>query len=173
MGYVEQNLITDEQIKYETHLHWVMLLVPVIISGFFFLLALYLFSRAFAHRGSADATTLIIFGAVAIAFGDLPILTAIIQRKASEFAVTNKRIILKVGVIRRKTAEMFLEKVESVGVDQGIFGRVFNYGEITVHGTGGTAEPFDRISHPLEFRRQVQEQIAGLSGKAGAAGMGR
>ena len=172
MGYVEQNLITDEQIKYETHLHWVMLVVPGIISGFFFLFALYLFSRAFANRGS-DSTTLAIFGAVVLVLGDMPLVTAIIQRKASEFAVTNKRIILKVGVIRRKTAEMFLEKVESVGVDQGIFGRVFNYGEITVHGTGGTAEPFDRISHPLEFRRQVQEQIAGLSGKAGAAGMGR
>ena len=169
MGYVEQNLITDEQIKYETHLHWVMLLVPGIISGFFFLLALYLFSRAFTHSGS-DSTTLAIFGAVVLVLGDMPLVTSIIQRRASEFAVTNKRIILKVGVIRRKTAEMFLEKVESVGVDQGILGRVFNYGEITVHGTGGTAEPFDKISHPLEFRRQVQEQIAALSGKAGAAG---
>jgi uncharacterized membrane protein YdbT with pleckstrin-like domain len=172
MGYVEQNLITDEQIKYETHLHWVMLLVPGIVSGFFFLLALYLFSRAFAHSGS-DSTTLAIFGAVVLVLGDMPLVTAIIQRRASEFAVTNKRIILKVGVIRRKTAEMFLEKVESVGVDQGIIARMFNYGEITVHGTGGTAEPFDKISHLLEFRRQVQEQIAALSGKAGAAGIGR
>jgi uncharacterized membrane protein YdbT with pleckstrin-like domain len=169
MGYVEQNLISGEEIKYETHLHWVMLLVPGIISGFFFLFALYLFSRAFAHRGSSDATTLLIFAALMIVLGDLPLLTAIIQRRASEFAVTNKRIILKVGVIRRKTAEMFLEKIESVGVDQGILGRIFNYGEITVHGTGGTAEPFDRISHPLEFRRQVQEQIAAFSGRSFSA----
>jgi len=173
VGYVEQNLITDEQVKYETHLHWVMVVVPGIVSGFFFLFALYLFSRAFAHRGSPDATTLLIFGAATIVLGDLPLLTAIIQRRASEFAVTNKRIILKIGVIRRKTAEMFLEKVESVGVEQGILGRLFNYGEITVHGTGGTTEPFGRISHPLEFRRQVQEQIAAMSAKAGAAETGR
>lgn len=173
MGYVEQNLISDETITYKTRLHWMMLVIPGLVSAFFFLFALFLFSTAISKRGTGDATTLAMFGLVVLVLGDLPILTAIVQRKASEFAVTNKRIILKTGVIRRKTAEIFLEKIESVSVDQGIFARMFNYGEITVHGTGGTAEPFDRIAHPLEFRRQVQEQIAAHVPRSTSAPTGR
>jgi uncharacterized membrane protein YdbT with pleckstrin-like domain len=68
-------------------------------------------------------------------------------------------VILKTGFIKKKTAEMFLAKIESVAVDQTIPGRVFGYGTIVIRGTGGSLEPFPDISAPLEFRRQIQEQI--------------
>jgi uncharacterized membrane protein YdbT with pleckstrin-like domain len=74
----------------------------------------------------------------------------------SEFAITNKRIIIKVGFITRRTIEMNLVKVESVGIDQSILGRVLGYGTVKVIGTGGTHEPFSNISNPLEFRKQFQ-----------------
>jgi hypothetical protein len=51
---------------------------------------------------------------------------------------------------------LLLPKVEAIQVDQGILGRIFNYGTITIVGTGGTKEPFRGIAKPLEFRRQVQ-----------------
>jgi len=75
----------------------------------------------------------------------------------SEFAVTNKRIIIKVGLISRRTLEMNIAKVESVNVDQGIIGRILGYGTITVIGTGGTREPFHYISRPLDFRKAFQQ----------------
>ena len=37
------------------------------------------------------------------------------------------------------------------GVDQTLFGRLLDYGTITVTGTGGTKEQFPRIATPLEF----------------------
>lgn len=75
----------------------------------------------------------------------------------SEFAITNKRIIIKVGLISRRTLEMNLNKIESVNVDQGILGRILGYGTIVVIGTGGTREPFASISNPIEFRKRFQE----------------
>lgn len=75
----------------------------------------------------------------------------------SEFAITSKRIIIKVGLISRRTLEMNLVKVESVNVDQSILGRILGYGTITVIGTGGTREPFYRISRPLDFRKAYQQ----------------
>ena len=101
------------------------------------------------------------------AIGAAPVVKALIQRRASEFAVTNKRVILKTGVVHRRTAEMFLSKVESVGADQTIVGRLFGYGSIVLRGTGGSTEPFENIDNPLEFRRQIQEQIAKLQDKRG------
>jgi len=78
---------------------------------------------------------------------------------SSEFAVTNKRVLIKVGFIRRHSLELLLQKVEGIGVDQGILGRVFDYGTIIVTGTGGTKEPFKNIAAPLEFRKQVQSRV--------------
>ena len=75
----------------------------------------------------------------------------------SEFAITNKRIIIKVGLISRHTLEMNLSKIESVNIIQSILGRMLGYGTIVVIGTGGTKEPFAGISDPMAFRKKFQE----------------
>ncbi len=81
----------------------------------------------------------------------------LIDSVTSEFAITNKRIIIKVGFISRRTIEMNLTKVESVSIEQSILGRILGYGTIKVIGTGGTREPFSGIANPLEFRKQFQQ----------------
>src|SRR5690349_21811759 len=84
-----------------------------------------------------------------------------IERWTSEFAITNKRIIIKVGLVSRRTVEMNLSKVESVNVDQSILGRILGYGTITVIGTGGTREAFTNLAKPLLFRKAFQEADVG------------
>jgi uncharacterized membrane protein YdbT with pleckstrin-like domain len=81
----------------------------------------------------------------------------LIDKYTDEFAITNKRVIVKTGLISRKTLEMNLSKIESVNVDQGILGRIFGYGTIRIVGTGGTNESFPNIYHPLRFRKKFQE----------------
>lgn len=81
----------------------------------------------------------------------------LIAVSTSEFAITNKRVIIKVGLISRRTLEMNLNKIESVNVNQGILGRLLGYGTIVVVGTGGTKEPFSSIADPLKFRKKFQE----------------
>lgn len=71
----------------------------------------------------------------------------------SEFAVTNRRVIVKVGLLRRRTLELQLGKLEAIAVDQSILGRLFRYGNIVITGSGGTKEPFKTISDPIELRR--------------------
>jgi uncharacterized membrane protein YdbT with pleckstrin-like domain len=85
-------------------------------------------------------------------------LSSYINYTSSEFGVTNRRVLIKVGFVRRRSLELFLQKLEGIGVDQGILGRIFGYGTITVTGTGGTKEVFRAIAAPLEFRRMVQQQ---------------
>ena len=86
------------------------------------------------------------------------ILGAWIRSFSTELAVTNKRVIIKTGLLSRRTLEMNLAKIENIAVDQSIMGRIFGYGSITVIGTGGTKEPFHKIANPLDFRRAVQDQ---------------
>ncbi len=86
----------------------------------------------------------------------------IIDRWTSEFAVTNRRVIIKVGLISRRTVELNLAKVESIGVDQGVIGRILGYGTIFIIGTGGTRERFESISNPLGFRQAVNTATEAL-----------
>ena len=69
--------------------------------------------------------------------------------------MTNQRVIAKVGLIRRNTVELRIDKVESLGIHQGILGRIFNYGSIVIKGTGGTNTPIPNIKAPMQFRSIV------------------
>jgi uncharacterized membrane protein YdbT with pleckstrin-like domain len=69
--------------------------------------------------------------------------------------ITDRRIIIKKGLIGRQTLEISRSKLESVRVDQNLFGRVLDYGTIIVTGTGSTHEPFRMVRSPIEFRRQL------------------
>ena len=84
----------------------------------------------------------------------------LIDKLTSEFVITSKRIVIKQGLISRRTLELNLSKVESVNVDQSILGRILDYGTIIVIGTGGTREAFADIAAPLEFRKQFQQLCA-------------
>ncbi len=97
-------------------------------------------------------------------------ISPLVARATSEFAVTNRRVIIKVGLVSRKTVELNLEKVESIGVEQTILGRILGYGAIVVVGTGGTKEPFPRIADPMGFRRAVNEATEALRARGGAVG---
>ncbi len=92
--------------------------------------------------------------------------TAYIRYKSTELAVTTKRIIVKYGFIRRQTVEINLSKAESIQVDQGILGRLFDFGTLVISGTGTSHAPLVGISAPLAFRKAFIEAQDG--GKAGA-----
>jgi uncharacterized membrane protein YdbT with pleckstrin-like domain len=77
------------------------------------------------------------------------------KRWTTEVDVTDRRIVYKRGFIRRHTVEMNMDKVESVDVDQSIVGRICNYGDVTVRGTGASIEPLRLIDDPLAFRSHV------------------
>ncbi|CAK9886001.1 MAG: hypothetical protein XXXJIFNMEKO3_02425 [Candidatus Erwinia impunctatus] len=91
--------------------------------------------------------------------GLLIILYTIISVYSTELALTNQRIIAKTGFIRRSSVELRLSRVESVYVDQGIFGKMFNYGSVYIRGTGGTNTPIPRIKNPMEFRAIVNNHL--------------
>ncbi|OZB63084.1 MAG: MFS transporter permease [Thiomonas sp. 13-66-29] len=147
MSYIDRNLLTNEQILHRGYLSRIVFVSPSLL--------LLLWLAVLALDGDVA-----VIGVILLLAGVAGLLGAFIRYKTSEFAVTNKRVIMKVGLIRRTSVEIVLSKIESITVDQGIGGRIFNFGSIAVVGTGGTHDPFHRIAAPLQFRRAVQEQLA-------------
>jgi membrane protein YdbS with pleckstrin-like domain len=73
----------------------------------------------------------------------------------TEIAVTNRRVIYKRGLIQRETNEMNMEKVESVEIDQSIFGRMLDYGNVTIPGTGEGFKTLRTIANPVDLRNRI------------------
>ena len=148
--YVTGNLLRDEKIVYESKLHW------IVFMNRLFVISILLFILSFFFEGN-DITSIVI--TLAVVFLVISVMYALIRLWTSEFAITNKRIVIKVGLIRRNTLEMNLIKIESVAVDQSILGRILNFGSLTITGTGATKQTHKSIDNPIQFRKVYQEQI--------------
>jgi uncharacterized membrane protein YdbT with pleckstrin-like domain len=158
MGYVDENLLPGEEVAYRAKLHWIVFSFPVVLLAF----GLLILSVSLVNTGPGTESARSSVSGCGFAFVLVAGIVALLRSLAlrtSEFAVTNKRVLIKVGWIRRHSLELLLSKVEGIGVDQGLFGRWLGYGTITVTGTGGTKEPFRSISDPLSFRKEVQARI--------------
>ena len=125
-SYVDGVLISDERVMYRARISLWSLWLPILLG----------------------VITLPLFG-----IGLLFWLWAWITYATTELAITNKRVIAKSGLIQHRTIEMFLEKIESIQVDQSVLGRLFDFGSVIISGTGVHSAPFRNISDPLALRK--------------------
>ena len=161
MSYVEKHLIDGESIVYTTRLHWIVLVAPVLLGLLFGVMgiAVFVFSARPGADNAAMHEAMMALGAIFLIVALIFIVRGVLLRNATEITVTNRRVFVKVGMAARRTIELLLSRVESIGVEESVMGRMLGYGTVILHGTGGTPESFDTIAHPLEFRTQVQQQI--------------
>jgi uncharacterized membrane protein YdbT with pleckstrin-like domain len=159
MSYIDGNLLPGEQVVYRTRLHWLLFATPVLFTVIVLLpIAWLLFHENWNQ-----------YIWIPLALGLLILLATYIKRQSSDFAVTNKRVMMKVGVFSTRSIELVLNKVEAIAVNQSLMGRIFGYGDIIVTGSGGTKEAFSHIQGPLAFRRAVQSVTDVHSGPPPAA----
>jgi uncharacterized membrane protein YdbT with pleckstrin-like domain len=155
MSYVKHVLQPDEKILVDGRISWVIYhrAIFCLIVGVILLVLEQLYWSASLHKDYVMYATALVFGIATL----LSALHAWFIRWTTEIAVTNKRIIYKRGLITRHTAEMNMDKVASVDVDQSIWGRMFDYGSVRILGTGGAhgIERLDRIGNPLALRNAI------------------
>ena len=126
-SYVQNNLVKGETVQYE------------------------------AQTSVWSLLPLIFFGLLLFPLGIILLAMAAIRYFSTELVITNKRVIAKFGLIQRKTIELNIPKVESVMVDQGVLGRLCNYGSIVVSGAGNPQAKIPGISKPIDFRNKFFE----------------
>lgn len=152
MNYIKSALLPSENILAEGTIHWF-----AFTPGVFFLLFMVAPSLLLLVFTSGFEQLLIGFlaGAFVLACA-LVSLIALMYFVGTELALTNKRVIAKFGFITRRVIEINIDKIESAQFDQGVFGRILNFGTVIVTGTGETKldAPFVRL--PMAFVRSVK-----------------
>lgn len=148
MSYIDRNLLPDEQIVFRTKKHLIIFFFPVIWT----VLAFY-------------ATSYFADNIVLSKLSSLPWLLALIFWSytgliylTSEFAVTNKRIMMREGFFYRHTNEMRLNTISQVNVDQSLLGQILNYGIVSINAFG-VSDSYPGIAKPGLFQRHVNEQL--------------
>ena len=159
MSYVERVIQPGETLVYRAPLHWIVYVPGVVLVA----IGLAILGYDTASVPAADAgnwqgvlhAAIQVVGVVLLLGAAISLLAAFIRRHTTEIAVTSRRAIYKTGVVRRTTSEISVDKIETVLVDQGILGRILNFGTIVIRGTGGGLEPVRNIGDPLTFRSKL------------------
>lgn len=147
-SYTAATLQADEKPLHQTTIHWMALTGPV-ICALLSLIVIVPIAMFAAWKNFYWAWFLVVIPLVIL-------VSASVTVRTSELVITDRRVLIKVGFIQRHTFEMFISKIESVAVFQSMLGRVFDYGTVTIRGTGGSSESFATIAAPLQFRDAIQ-----------------
>ncbi len=164
MSYLDDHLLGGERIVYRARLHWTIFLTSIVVVllgiGLWILLQYIEPAYSYAGLGLAGIGLLLAIGPA-------------IRYVTSEFAVTDKRVLGKVGFIERESDETLLSKIEAIAVDQGVIGRMFGFGTVTITGTGGTQESFLRNFRPARVPAADSEPDHRAGGAEGRLRAGR
>jgi len=142
MSYIKHVLQPGETVRYQGSVHWI-LYVPAIILG-----VVGAVSSLFGPPGW-------VISAICLLVALIRALRAWFIRWMTEIVVTDRRVIYVHGFIQRDSIEVHMNQIESVDVDQTILGRLFDYGDVTIRGTGTTYEPLRGVDRPIALRNEI------------------
>jgi uncharacterized membrane protein YdbT with pleckstrin-like domain len=152
MGYIEKNLMEGEHIVMRAELHYIVYWQPALLILLSILLFVFQISpEVYTYQGIVAAILLVVaFFMVVYIHGN------------RKYILTNKRLIEKIGIIRRDSRELLLRKCEGVQLSQSIMGRILNYGTVIVSTTGEATNDYKFIKDPIRFSTLINQQIDAL-----------
>lgn len=148
MSYIDRNLLDGERILFRTRKHLIIFFFPMIWLIFSIYASSYMLSNpVLVHvQWVPWLIALIFWGAVALNY------------YTSEFAVTNKRVMMREGFFVRHANEMRLTAISQVNVDQNLIGQMLNYGTVSINAFGAF-DAYTLISGPGTFQKAVNQQL--------------
>ncbi len=152
MAYYTKVLQPDETVRMVGRLHW-LIFWP---SAFWAAVAVAIACVGAFVAVEQPQRTYCFYAAAAIALvAVLMFIAEWIRRHSTEVVVTDRRVILKRGLLSHHTVEMNVAKIETVDVMQSIWGRLLNYGTVVVRGTGAGIEPLRGVGAPVALRNAI------------------
>ncbi len=161
-------LDSSESIVFRTRLSWTILIPPILLTlvGLSCSACTWLIYIAEPPPGQEPPPQAMIdaFGncsACIVVIAAIFLLFSMIRYGVSEVILTNRRLIKKT---MGRTTEIFLDKVDSLAVENQLFGQSGAYGTLVVMSVGGSAQRFKNIRNVEVLRYQLLQQIEKRAG---------
>lgn len=148
MSYIDRNLLPDERIVFRTKKHWIIFFVPVVLM----MLSCYL-DPYLRQNDILVKIVLAPWVVTALLFGYYSL-----EYMTSEYAVTNKRVMMREGFFTRHSNEMRLNAISQVNVDQNLIGMALHYGTVSINAFGAF-DSYPLINRPTLFQKFVNQQL--------------
>lgn len=162
-NYVENNLGKNEKLVKKADLNHMFWIVPLVIDIIIIILGTVVVPMIIKSKTESLTGGLVDGGGFKIPWMSyIPFVLHAVFKIAKffsiELAVTDKRVIGKVGVFSTKSLDAPLNKIQSVSVQQPLFGKIFNYGNVKID-TAGEVFVFNAIKNTDAFKNMIMAQI--------------
>ncbi len=156
VAYPDELLGDDEQVVLHKHPHWKMLVVPVL--AFLLIVAAGAFLAALAAGQSWESyvwTVVGVIGGIGVVWLTL---VPLLRWRTTHFVVTNRRVLVREGVLTRSGIDIPLNRVNSVQFRHSIVERMLGCGTLLVESASVEPLEFDDIPqvervHSLLYRQ--------------------
>jgi len=163
--YINSIILPNERVLAIAKIHWVIYISPSIFSLFALLISILPMIGLSSYASSGEIASLatvnfLICGFPLWLIAGIGFLRAFLTTKFTEFALTDKRVIGKAGLIKRSSLELVLGKIESIRVNQSLMGRLLDYGTLVISGSGGTHQMIPYIAEPMKMKQTINSILA-------------
>lgn len=134
MGYPQKLLANGETIEFELKPHWRGLVWPgllLIIEAF---AATFLLTKLSPDGFSGILRWIIIAAVIVILIGW--VIVPFLRWMTAQYVFTNRRVIIRRGLIAKQGRDMPLSKVNNVTFNVSVLGRFLNYGDLLIESAG-------------------------------------
>lgn len=157
--YADTLLSDGEEIVLRTRQHWFATIVDGRVPWALFVASLVALVLALGLDPGGVRT--ILGGAIAIVLVVSLVWLAIHYWTwmAQDYLVTNRRVLKVEGIINKRSADSSLEKINDALLEQNLFGRIFNYGDLDILTASEAAiDRFRMLNAAPSFKRAMLEQ---------------
>lgn len=155
MKYIDSTLIKGEKVVLSPSIHKIVYVQPFVFMA--------VFSLIFLIVGCVDPSTVYPVTGCECLIILITLIWHLYDRfyyTRIEMAVTNKRVVAKTGIISVHSEELQWNKIESIEIRQGIFGRWLNYGDVYFSGTGTSYVRFGDVQDPWKVKSESAEILS-------------
>ena len=159
MGHYADSLLTDgERIVVRSRQHWLATIIDARYPWLIFLgaIILLLLSQGITNP-VRDVLGLVTLGAFVVSIAWL--VRVYWNWFAQDYIVTNRRVLKVEGIINKRSADSSLEKINDAVLDQNLFGRMLNYGDLDILTASDSAiDQFRMLERAPAFKREMLHQ---------------
>ena len=83
------------------------------------------------------------------------------ERRGKKYTITTRRVTARQGILTKVVNEVGISHIRSINVNQSLWGRLWNYGNILIGtaGTEGVEVTIQGIENPFNIKELIAEQM--------------